>query len=86
MQTLIVDRDDWVELVRAAERASACLELVHKLHKQRYLTLSAPDGMEAGDAERFVEEFAVMISGNGERLREALLPYEDDEELEPDEA
>ena len=79
MQTLIVDKDDWMELVQTAQRACACLELVRKLHAQQYLTLSAPEGMDAGDSAQFVQEFEVMIAGNGERLREALIPYEDEE-------
>lgn len=86
MQTMIVDKDDWMELVQAAERACACLELVRKLHAQQYLTLAAPEGMAAPDSTQFIKEFEVMIAANGERLRESLIPYEDEEDPDTDDA
>lgn len=78
MQTLLVDRDDWEELVQAAIRARACLGVVKKMYAEKFLVLSPPEPAEPAEIERMVREFEVMMDGNRERLDEALVPYEDE--------
>ncbi len=78
MQTMLVDRADWEELVQAAIRARACLGVVRKMYAEKFLVLSPPEPAEPAEFERMVQEFEIMVDTNRERLDEALVPYEDE--------
>lgn len=80
LDTIVLDREDWDDLLRAAFKSRDFLALTQKMYQQGVLCLALPPEAPAAEVEAFRTQFEVSLAANLDLLREALIMFEPDEE------